>query len=166
MSPSPSLPELANAQLDDDDVRVLTRMAALYDEVDPVPAGLVARIEFALTMDALHAEVAELQRSADLVGVRTAEATEARTVTFASSSLTVMITITPASAQSVRLDGWAAPGGAAAIELRTETATLRTQADADGRFVFDDVPRGLAQLLLTPAESAGLTPVVTPSIEL
>jgi hypothetical protein len=166
MSSSPSLPELADAPLDDEDLRVLARMAALYDDIDPMPTGVVDRIEFALTLDALHAEVAELQRTAELAGVRSAEATEARTVTFASSSLTVMITITAATAQSVRLDGWAAPGGEVAVELRTETATLRTEADADGRFVFDDVPRGLARLLLTPAESTGLTPVVTPSIEL
>jgi hypothetical protein len=166
MSPAPRQPDLADAPLDDDDDRVLARVAALYEQIDPPPTGLVERIEFALTLDALHAEVAELQRTAEFTGVRSAEATEARTVTFASSGLTVMITITPASADSVRLDGWAAPGGEAAVELRTESQTLRTDADADGRFVFDQVPRGMARLLLTPSDSTALSPVVTPSIEL
>jgi hypothetical protein len=166
MTPSNPLPELADAPLDDDDARVLAQLAALYDDLDPVPAGLVERIEFALTLDALQVEVAQLQRTADLAGVRSAEATEARTVTFASSSLTVMITITPMSPETVRLDGWAAPGGAAAVELRTESQTLHAEADADGRFVFEQVPRGMARMLLTPAPGAGRAPVATPSVEL
>jgi hypothetical protein len=158
--------DLADAPLDGEDLHVLGRIAALYDTLDPVPDGLVDRIQFGITLDALHAEVAQLQRAGDLVGVRSAEATEARTVTFASASLTVMITITPTSPERVRLDGWAAPGEGIAVELHTVDGPLATSADADGRFVFEDVPRGLARLLLTPAAESGLPPVVTPSVEI
>lgn len=163
----PNLDELAAGQIEDEDVRILGRVAGLYDVLDPVPSGLVSRIKFGITLDALHAEIAELQRSSDLVGVRTDEATEVQTVTFTSASLTTMVTITPVSAERVRIDGWAAPGGGVEVELRTGSESLTTSADPDGRFVFEDVPRGPAQFILRPPSSASSQrPVVTPSIEL
>ena len=58
------------AEIDAEDLALLGRVARLYDTLDPVPAGLVERIQFGITLDALHAEIAELQRSGDLVGVR------------------------------------------------------------------------------------------------
>lgn len=158
--------DLAARAIDDEDLHILARMAELYDAVDPVPDGLIDRIQFGITLDALHAEIAELQRSSDLVGVRSHEATEAQTVTFTSASLSTMVTITPTSADRVRIDGWAAPGGGVHVELRCVGQAFSTVADADGRFVFDDVPRGLAQFLLTPPAGSAKGPVVTPSIEL
>jgi hypothetical protein len=162
----PNLDEMAASQIDAHDVRVLEQMANLYESLDPVPANLVERIQFGITLDALHAEIAELQRSGDLVGVRSSEATEAQTVTFTTSSLTVMVTITPMSADRVRVDGWAAPGAGVQVELRLVGGSEHTVADDDGRFVFDDVPRGLAQFLLRPPPGDAHSPVVTPSIEI
>lgn len=162
----PTLAELAAGLVDADDEHVLHRLAGLYDTVDPVPAQLVERIQFSITLDALHAEIAELQRAGDRAGVRSGEATEAQTVTFTSSNLTTMVTITPTSAERVRIDGWVAPGGGVSVELRTGAATLHTTADPDGRFVFDAVPRGLARFVLRTPPGAARPPVVTPSIEL
>src|SRR5690348_4181912 len=93
--PPRRLDELAASPIDADDVRLLRQIGALYDSLDPAPIGLTDRIKFGITLEALHAEIAELQRSADLVGVRSEEATTAQTVTFASASLTTMVTITP-----------------------------------------------------------------------
>lgn len=165
-SPRPSLIELAAGQIDAEDARVLVRVADLYDSVDPVPAGLVERVQFGITLDALHAEIAELQRTGDLAGVRSDERTDAQTVTFTSASLTTMVTITLTSADRARLDGWVAPGGGLSIELRLEDGSQHTTADADGRFVFDDVPRGLAQFILRPPTGTSQAPVITPSIEI
>lgn len=162
----PGLADLAAGQIDADDVRVLSQAAHVYDSLDPVPAGLVDRIQFAITLDALHAEIAELHNTGELTGVRSAEATEAQTITFTSASLTTMVTITPISAERVRLDGWVAPGGGASIELRIVPDTRHTTADSDGRFVFDDVPRGLAQFIVRPPAGSAQAPVVTPSIEI
>ncbi|MDT4927672.1 MAG: hypothetical protein QOF92_539 [Pseudonocardiales bacterium] len=162
----PSFDELAAGELDAQDVDTLARMAALYDRLDPVPQGLVDRIRFGITLDALHAEIADLQRSDDLAGVRSEGAVDAQTVTFTSSSLTTMVTITPAGADRVRIDGWAAPGGGVTVELRIVDETLTVTADADGRFVFEDVPHGLAQFIVRPPEGAGHPAVITPSIEL
>lgn len=160
----PSLDELAADPIDDLDVSLLRHTAAVFDAVDPVPAGLVDRINFGLTLEALHAEVAELQRSANLAGVR-AEAASDVQVTFTSSSLTTMITATRTSGDRRRVDGWIAPGGPVAVELRGRTGTRTTVADEDGRFAFDDVASGLVQFVLRPDDDDRHT-VVTPAIEI
>lgn len=164
--PRPTLEELAAADIDATDIEVLRRTAAVYDALDPVPGGLVDRIQFDITLDALHAEIAQLQRSGDLVGVRSEDATEAQTVTFTSAHLTTMVTITEISSERVRIDGWVAPGGGVSVELRRVDGSESTVADADGRFVFADVSRGLAQFVLRPPASAQQHPVITPSVEL
>jgi hypothetical protein len=76
-----------------------------------------------------------------------------------------MITVTPAGVDRVRIDGWAAPGAGLSVELRIVDAQRQTTADADGRFVFDDVPRGLAQFLLRAPDSER-PPVITPSMQI
>jgi hypothetical protein len=164
-SARPTLEELAAGPVDAEDVRLLDQLARMYDTLDPVPAGLVDRLQFAITLDALHAELAELQRSGDLVGVRSGTA-EAQNITFTSSHLTIMVTITPLSADRVRVDGWIAPGNGVAVELRLSRSIEHTVADDDGRFVFDDVPRGMVQFVLRPPESSEQSPVVTPALEL
>jgi hypothetical protein len=165
-SSKPGLPELAAGTIDADDVEILSQLASWYDTVDPVPTGLVERLQFGITLDALHAEIADLQRSGDAVGVRSEEATEAQTVTFTSASLTTMVTITPMSADRARIDGWLVPGGGVSIELRAVDGSHHAAADPDGRFVFDDVPRGLAQFVLRPPKGSTQSAVVTPSIEI
>jgi hypothetical protein len=162
----PTLDQLAAAQIDADDLRILTQVAAIYDTVDPVPSSLVERIQFGITLDALHAEIAELQRSGDLVGVRGDELTEAQTITFTSASLTTMVSITPTSADLVRIDGWITPGEGVSVELRLESGSRHTVADEDGRFVLDDLPHGYAQFVIRPPAGSSRPAVVTPSIEL
>ncbi len=156
----------AAGSIDDTDAELLSRLASLYGANDQVPQGLVERLQFGITLDALQAEIAQLERMDGLVGARGEEATEVQTITFTSSTLTTMVTISQLSGDRVRVDGWAAPGGGLLVELRVVGAVLNTIADADGRFVFDDVPRGLAQFFLRAPEGAAQSPVITPSIDL
>ncbi len=154
----------ADVPLDDGDARVLASLAQMYATLDPVPTGLLDRIEFAITLDALEAEVAELSRAGDLAGVRSE--TAGQTITFTSSTLTTMVTVSVLSGDRARIDGWVVPGPRARIQLRTSTEELETEADDDGRFVFADVPRGLAQFVVRQPEPSTAPPVITPSIEI
>lgn len=163
--PRPSEDELMGGAIDAIDLATLARIEALYEQLDPVPAGLVDRVQFGITLEALHAEIAELQRSVDLVGVRSEGLADAQTVTFTSARLTTMVTISPVSVDEVRIDGWAVPGAGITVELRTEHATASVVADLDGRFVFATVERGMAQFVLRGQDS-GVAPVLTPSIQL
>ena len=158
--------ELAGQPLDPSDFALLNSLRAHYDEHDPVPDGLVERIQFELTLDALHAEVATLMQM-DMAGAGVRSATEAvRTITFTSESLTTMVTLTPQPDGTVRVDGWAAPGAGIRVELLLPDGPRETQADDDGRFVFEDVPSGLAKFVVHVPRGEEFSTVITPTIEL
>jgi hypothetical protein len=153
----------ADEPIDGVDLALLAELRALYGDLDPAAPDLVERIQFALALEDLDVEVFRASAgSGVLAGVRGAE--ETRTITFDSDSLTIMFSISPAGPAAVRLDGWLAPPAAHRVELRTEGGAIQTDADADGRFAVDDVPHGLAQLVVHPA--GGVRPVVTPSVVL
>jgi hypothetical protein len=147
--------------MDDFDRDILARIGRF----DPPPPDLDERVLFALTLDDLDAVAVEVARlSAEELttsGARAGERT--RTITFEADSRTVMITLVERPDNLLRIDGWLAPGEAARVELRfPEPAPVRTvTADPTGRFVFDEVPHGLAQLLVH-----GTPSVVTPSLAL
>ena len=159
---------LAAQLLDHADAALLAELARIYEQIDPVPEGLVERIGFTLTLADLEIELARLtSETREPVGARGEE--RARTVTFSSESLTTMVTITPQDRGQFRIDGWLAPGAALAVELRTDHGSLRTTSDLDGRFEFVEVRRGLVQLVIHPTDGSEIelgSPVVTPAVEL
>lgn len=157
---------LAAEPLDSEDLALLSSLRAYYEEHDPVPDGLVERIQFELTLDALQAEVATLTQL-DLAGAgaRSAATESVRTITFTSESMTTMVTITPDGEGSVRVDGWAAPGAGIRVQILLTGETRETYADDDGRFVFEQVPTGLAKFALHPIDGESTT-VVSPTMEL
>ena len=161
---------LADQPLDATDAALLDEVARLYDEIDPVPPGLIDRLSFGLALDELYAEVAELSRvPKDLAGVRGDMATvRTETVTFAATSLTAMITVTHVGPDRVRLDGWVAPAQRLQVRLRLQQDRLETLTDAAGRFSFVDLPDGFVQLSFHPETDGdnGGSAVVTPSFEL
>jgi hypothetical protein len=163
------LDRLAALPIDDADLRALDVLRGIYEVGDPVPPSLLDRVKFAITLDDLEAEVARLQREAvpEFAEARSEDVLKAQTVTFTSETLTTMVTITPMPSGRVRLDGWASPGGGLDVELRVGETTHHTVADEDGRFVFEDVARGLAQFVLRPrGDGEPENRVITPAIEL
>ncbi|WP_421734729.1 carboxypeptidase regulatory-like domain-containing protein [Cellulomonas sp.] len=157
---------VAAGGLDLDDRRILNHLAELVERADPVPPGLIERIGMALTIEAMHAEVAELHLVGEpALAVRADETSiEAGTITFTTDVLTVMISV-HAEAGRVRVDGWAAPAGELSVELHQGGDMTSTTSDSDGRFSFSDIERGPARLVLRrPSEPT--IPIVTPQIEL
>ena len=159
--------ELAGQPLDPSDFALLNFLRAYYDEHDPVPDGLVERIQFELTLDALHAELATLmQMDMAGAGVRSAAPEAVRTITFTSESLTTMVTLTPQPDGTVRVDGWATRGAGIRVELLLTDGPRETYADDDGRFVFEDVPSGLAKFVMYVPRGEEISTVLSPTIEL
>jgi hypothetical protein len=155
----------ASGALDERDEEVLGLLRECHEALDPMPESVVQRSLFAIALQDLDAEVFRLaeQDALAAVGVR---GEEARVVTFDSDSLTVMIRISQQSS-TVRIDGWLAPPESCRVELRTGERVISTGADEEGRFVLDEIPRGLAQLvvrrggpLTTGAEHSILTPAI------
>lgn len=149
--------------LPEQDALLLAELATVLELADPVPEGMTDRIRFAMDLDDLEFEVARWQRDGELAGVRGSVAPD--TITFTVGDLTVMVSLAPAT-NGNRFDGWLVPGGAHTVEVRVEghdpvTAT----ADEGGRFVLDDVPKGITQIVV---HVAGQRPrsVVTPTIVL
>jgi hypothetical protein len=158
---------LAAEPMDQDDFAVLNALRAYYDEHDPVPDGLVERIQFEITLDALQAEVATLTQL-DLAdaGARGSAPEAVRTITFTSESATTMVTISPTGEGLVRVDGWLAPGAGVRVELLLADGSRNSVADEDGRFVFEEVPAGLAKFALYLPAGATSATVVSPTVEL
>jgi hypothetical protein len=151
--------------LDDVDIAILDRLAVIHAAVDPPPPDLDDRVAFALALQDIDVEVARLSEEA-LVSARSTERT--RTITFEAVSRTVMVTIVDRPDDLVRIDGWLAPGAPLRVELKLPEPLPARQAVADdaGRFVFEGVPHGLAQLLVHPVEGTGAPVLVTPSLVL
>ncbi|MFC5826409.1 hypothetical protein [Nonomuraea insulae] len=154
-----------------EDQLLAEEIADVYRLIDPVPATLVERLQFALALES--PEFAVLRPYEDAVlpaGVRGGE--DSRTITFDSEILTIMISVSARDDHAVRVDGWLAPPGDHLVELRTGQGAHTVRADDQGRFVLDVVPRGLSQLVVRqglddpgvddPAQAAILA--VTPSL--
>jgi hypothetical protein len=155
------------APWDDVDRAIMRHLAAVHTAVDPPPPDLNDRVLFAIDLENLAVEVAR-QSTGLLAGAGARSGAEARTITFDADSLTIMITIADRSGGLVRIDGWLAPGGPRRVELRSPGSAGRRSVTADeaGRFVLDEIPHGLAQLVVHPPPGTGTPGVVTSSLAL
>lgn len=158
-------PDLAAQPLDDSDERILTAIADVLRAADPVPAGLADDVKFALTVQALHAEVAELQRVGAASALARSEYTRTQTMTFSAETLSVMVTLSPIDDKAVRVDGWVTGHDSpVVVEIRTATRTITAEIDEDGRFTVDPAPRGLVHFVFLP--DGDVRPVITPTVEI
>lgn len=156
----------ADLPLDDDDQAILDRLAAVHALLDPPPADLDERVMFAIALDDLDAEVARLSEQLTVGSGARGERTH--TITFDADSRAVMVTIVARPDGLVRIDGWLAPAAAMRVELRLSgpPRSRVVTADAAGRFVFDGVPHGIAQLLVRPPAEDSSPRVITPAFTL
>ena len=156
---------LATAPMDREDEALLRELDLLLRRTDPVPDDLVERVQFALALDELHAEVAEMTRlSHDALAVRADPTVEAATtsLTFKTDAFTAMVTVTRTGDDVFRLDGWVAPAVPLRVVARMQEGVVEVESDASGRFVVEELPGGFAQLVFHHDGGA----VVTPMFEL
>ncbi|WP_244992640.1 carboxypeptidase regulatory-like domain-containing protein [Saccharothrix coeruleofusca] len=140
-------------------------MNRLVHELDPPPADLVERIQFAVALESLDVEVARWERAGSFAGVRGGQP---GTITFTVDNLTLMVNFTSTGARH-RIDGWLVPAGEHTVEVRVaEHESSTTTADDGGRFVLSDVPAGTTQIVVHLVDSRGERgrTVVTPTIML
>jgi hypothetical protein len=148
----------------DEDGRILDRLRDLYTTLDPMPDDLVTLTRFALEIESLDAdgvEIATRREDGRLAASGTRGTERVRVITFDSDSLTVMIRVTATDGATLRIDGWIAPAGRHAIELRTAANPMDVTSDENGRFAFDDVPGGMTQFAI---DQRGDHTVITPAI--
>ena len=154
--------------IDDLDVAALRQLRELFAHSDPVPSGLTERIKFELTVQALHAEVAELTDSA-LLATRGAkvEPMPTESVTFNAASVSLMVTVSASDLEGrVRVDGYVTAPGASVEAVSADGSTL-VDTDANGRFVLDDLPHGPIHFVIrVDPDDESARPVITPTIQL
>ncbi|QLQ09299.1 MAG: carboxypeptidase regulatory-like domain-containing protein [Nocardioidaceae bacterium] len=166
---TPQAARSAAQTLDSTDQELLDLARGAYGQWDPVPGDLVERIQFAVALDEVFTEVAELTRQPmDTLAVRgeSVSGTRTETLTFSADELTVMITVSRLGAAGVRIDGWAAPPLPLEIRVRMPEHDARTQVDESGRFAFEGLPEGFAQLSFHPRAGDGEGVIVTPLFQL
>jgi hypothetical protein len=161
--------------LDDVDAAILQELRATYDALDPVPEDLVERVRFSLALDEMFEEVARMTRvPLEELAVRgdPTPGTRTETLTFSAERLTAMVTVTRIGSGRLRLDGWLSPNDACRVRIRIQGASTReTVSDEEGRFSFEDLEEGFAQLSFHPlddevADHDGQNAVVTPLFQL
>ena len=158
--------------IDARDIANLGQLRDLFAHADPVPSDLAERMKFAITVHALHAEVAELMDSA-LLTTRGAdskvEPTPTDSVTFTAASVSLMVSASPSGQDDtdarVRVDGWVTSPGAQ-VEAVTTEGSRSALSDANGRFVLDDLPHGPVHFVITDPDNEDVRPVITPTIQI
>ena len=156
---------LAGRPLDEADAATLRLVRETYQVADPMPGDLVERVRFAVALDAMFEEVARMTRvPVDAMAVRSETAgMRAQTLTFSAERLTAMVTVARSSRGGLRLDGWVAPPTLLRVALRPQDGPVQElTADEEGRFSFDQLDEGFAQLRFydeEDPENAVVTPV-------
>ena len=157
----------ANEPLDDVDLGLLDDIRELFQAADPMPPDLPERISFFIALRDLEIEVARLADEDQLTAAARGAEQSRTIITFDSDSLTIMIRIDTNRDVTARIDGWLAPPQRREIEIKTTTDSMNVASDEQGRFAFARVPRGMAQLVVQPADQQpdGAGPsVVTPAL--
>lgn len=158
----------------------LRDLAAMWESVDPVPPGLVARMRAATAAESLlacsdldHELMLLVERSTELAGAR---GSAAYTLRFSYEDVDLLVRAAGSNGVPLtRLDGWIVPPGEISVRAQLlrgdESGTAAASGeersavvDDNGRFEFADLPSGLVRLWLMPAD--GTSPITTPVFEI
>lgn len=150
------------------DDELLAGVRAHWEAADPVPDGMVARLQTAAALAAsdtdLDLELMLLvERTQELAGAR-GSSTTAYTLRFAHEGVDLLLRIS-SDERGSRIDGWVVPPSPITVSVLRESDVLATLEVGDtGRFELPDLAPGMLRLRLEPAD--GTTPFVTPAFEI
>lgn len=147
-----------------EDARMFARLRSLWNDVDPVPAGLIDRMVATVAADGLNREYALLTLVEGQLGAVRGEA-DALTLQFSDGSTSILLHVTTTASGRHRVDGWV-DTAAAEIVLTQGERSRSTSPEETGRFVFDDVPPGLTRVRLTTVIGDESRTLSTPQFEL
>lgn len=147
-----------------EDAQMFARLRTLWQEVDPMPAGLIDRMVAAVAADGLSREYALLTLVEGQLGAVRGEA-DALTLQFSDGSTSILLHVTTTASGRRRVDGWV-DTAAAEIVLTQGEKTRAVSPEETGRFVFDDVPPGLTRVRLTTVIGDETRTLATPQFEL
>lgn len=153
------------APLDATDQALLQEVATMVDDLDPMPADLVERVQFALALDEVYEEVARMTRVVDdalVVRTDVVGTTRADTLTFSADRLSAMVTVSVDRPGLRRIDGWVSPAGERTVVVRMQGWHDEVLCDEAGRFVVEAMPASFVQLVFHPRPGEAGGAVVTP----
>jgi len=153
----------------------------VYTDYDPVPDGLVARMQ-QTTAEAAEAAGIGLdmelmllvESSAGMAGTRSAhvrrseevEGTAAYTLRFVHGEVDVLVRIAPEGGATSRIDGWVVPPEPMTVRaVRDEVGSQGVVLGDNGRFELTALPSGLIRLRFEPHDQ-GRGTFVTPIFEI
>ncbi|MGA4507883.1 hypothetical protein ACQB6R_02485 [Propionibacteriaceae bacterium G1746] len=162
---NPAFPA-ADDPLTADDLSLVAAIGNAQQTFDPMPTGMVDRVLFALSLELMEAELA-IMADEQLATARSSHApqVQADTITFTSSSTSLMVVLTDDSDddETVRIDGWVT-GGGIKVTAQAGAHMLEQVSDATGRLVWLNVRHGPVRFLIE-SDRPGSRPVVTPTVE-
>jgi hypothetical protein len=157
------------------DEGLLAGVRTYWENNDPVPDGMVARLQTSAALAAsdlydvgLDIELMLLvERTEELAGTR-GTSTTAYTLRFAHDGVDLLLRISTDGARS-RIDGWVVPPSAIAVVVQRDSATgwsdeTSLEVGNAGRFELPDLAPGMLRLRLVPAD--GSTSFMTPAFEI
>lgn len=135
------------------DARLFAELRAVWEQVDPVPAGLVDRMVAAVAVEDLSREYALLTLVEGTLAPTRGEA-ETVTLQFGDGRTNVLLHVSVDDAGRRRVDGWV-DGAPSSIRLVQDQREWTTDPGEHGRFAFESLPPGLTRLRLTLPDDAG-----------
>jgi hypothetical protein len=143
-----------------------------WDDHDPMPDGMVARLQAAAALAAVDTDLdIELmllvERTEELAGARGAS-TAAYTLRFAHDGVDLLLRVSTEGSTS-RIDGWVVPPAPIAVVVQRDSGSGWSDDETleigdTGRFELPDLIPGMLRLRLEPTD--GTTSFMTPAFEI
>ncbi|MFT4137177.1 hypothetical protein [Microbacterium sp.] len=141
------------------DDAIVDGLRRIFGRIDPMPPVMDDAVMLALSTVDLDAELAAL-----VVDAREGVRGDGRVLRFAAEGVTLVLSVVPRAAGTVRLDGWITPAQDATVTVRHSRGTaFETDSGPAGRFALDGIPTGSARVLVVLGDGRR---IATPALRL